>query len=58
MQKVLFSGGDLYEISQTISIDSSNFFYWRIASRSAAAASSSQCIWICNPIYRSVKRRY
>lgn len=31
MQKVLFSGGDLYEISQTISIDSSNFFYWRIA---------------------------
>ena len=38
MQKVLFSGGDLYEISQTISIDSSNFFYWRIASRSTAAS--------------------
>ena len=46
MQKVLFSGGDLYEISQTISIDSSNFFYWRIASRSTAASSSGQCIWI------------
>ena len=52
----MFSGGDLYEISQTISIDSSNFFYWRIASRNTAASSSCQCIWICNLIYRSVKR--
>ena len=50
MQKVLFSGGDLYEISQTISIDSSNFFYWRIASRSTAASSSGQCIWLSGVI--------
>ena len=36
--------GDIYEISQTISIDSSNFFYWRITSRSVASASSGKCL--------------